>query len=260
MIKVILNIVYPKDNWILQKIAQELLKINSKSVELTSGQKRSGDINYYINWAYWKILYPELPKSKLDIILFTHLDSSSKTYLSVLDKADLIICMSSHGKQELIKRGIPKNKLEVCPYFGISITEKKKIIVGTSGTNCDRKNRQEVKQLKKDLDDNIFEFTHSTITDDKFFADIDYYLQASKQEGGSMDILNAIYSRTPIVSRNIGFIYNNYTPSDFIYENYGELLFYFKGIEQDIKNKDEIIKNCTWDNFRNWHIELFRQI
>ena len=49
-----------------------------------------------------------------------------------------------------------------------------------------------------------------------------------------MDILNAIYSRTPVVSRNIGFIYSLRTDEDFIYEDYEELLLYFKNIEENV--------------------------
>jgi len=240
-----LNIISPKDNWILQKIGSKLQNINCQK-----------EITYYINWIYWKLIN-NLKKSNFDIVLFTHFEGRD---LEILHKADLIICMSQHGKEVLLKNGIENSKIEVCPYFGVSVTEKKKIVIGTSGRDYSRKNRQELENLKNDLDSDIFEFRHSDITDNKFFSDIDYFLQTSTAEGGSMDILNAIYSRTPVISRDIGFIYNNYTPSDFIYENYEELLFYFKGIEQDIKNKDEIVKNCTWDNFRNWHIELFKKI
>ena len=258
------NIISPKDNWILQKMGLELVKASDIGIDFVNGQTQDmeADINYYINWCYWKILYPELPKSKLDIVFFTHFDDNSKTYLDVLNKADLIICMSLHGEQTLIEYGIPKNKLKVCPFFGVSATRKKKIVIGTSGRNynTERKNKQEIEQLKKDLDSSMFEFRHSNITDDSFFENIDYFLQASTAEGGSMDMLNAIYTRTPVISRDIGFIYNNSTPSDFIYENYEELLFYLKGIEQDFKNKDEFTKNCTWDNSRDWHLKLFKEL
>ena len=260
MIKI--NIIYPKDNWILQKMGLELLEAKSDNIEFTGGQiiNSNCDINYYINWCYWKILYPDLPKSKFDIVFFTHFDN--EIYLPVLDKADLIVCMSTHGKQELIRLKVPESKIRICPYFGVSIATKKKIIIGTSGRiyKGERKNKDELFRLQKDLDSNVFEFIHSNITNDKFFEEIDYYLQTSTAEGGSMDILNAMYSRTPIVSRNIGFIYGNGTPSDFIYEDYEELLFYFKGLEQDFINKDVITKGQTWDNFRKWHIDLFKDL
>jgi hypothetical protein len=239
-------IFYPKDGWILEKIGRELSGIKIQA-------------NYYINWCYWKILDRKLTKSKFDAVLFTHFDEYSNLYLDVLDKADLIICMSGHGKLELIGRGIPASKIKVCPYWGVSISKKKKVVIGTSGKNQDRKNRKELERLKKDLNSSIFDFRQSENTDNKFFTHIDYYLQTSIAEGGSMDILNAIYSRVPVVSRDIGFIYNFKTSLDFIYTNYGQLLGYFKSIEESIKEKDRFADTFRWDNFRNWHIELLNK-
>jgi len=242
-----LNIISPKDNWILQKIGSQLQNINCQK-----------EVTYYINWVYWK-LANNLKKSNFDVVLFTHFEGRD---LEILHKADLIVCMSQHGRGVLLEQGIKNNKLEVCPYFGVSVAKRKKIVIGTSGRDYSsgRKNRQELDRLKKDLDDSVFDFRHSDITDDKFFSDIDYYLQTSTIEGGSMDVLNAIYSRTPIVSRDIGFIRSFKTDSDFIYDDYDELLMYFKMVEENIKAKDTVIKNCTWDNFRKWHIELFRRV
>ena len=258
------NIISPKDNWILQKMGLELVKASDIGIDFVNGQTQDmeADINYYINWCYWKILYPDLQKSKFDIVFFTHFDSVSYKYLDVLDKADIITCMSLHGEQVLIEHGISKNKIKVCPFFGVSATGKKKIVLGTSGRNynTERKNKQEIDQLANDLDSDIFRFEHANSADDSFFENIDYFLQASTTEGGSMDILNAIYTRTPVISRDIGFIYNLKTARDFIYEDYEELLMYFKTIEEGIKAKDKIIKNYTWDNFRRWHINLFKEI
>lgn len=258
------NIISPPDNWILQKIGLELLKIKSKEIEIIGSRERNldCDINYYINWCYWRILNPNLDKSDFDVVLFTHLDKINTRFLDVLDKADLIVCMSMHGKQELIKQKIEAEKIRICPYFGVSINVKKKIIIGTSGRDykSERKNRIELENLKRDLDSNIFEFKHSDRTNNDFFSSIDYYLQTSTAEGGSMDILNAIYSRTPVISRNIGFIYSMASPNDFIYKNYEELLSYLQNIEKGFKEKDLHIKNHTWDNFRNWHITLFKDL
>lgn len=251
-----IGIIYPNDGWILNKIGREIVKVGG-----VLDNKRS-DITYWVNWCYWKILHPNLQKSKFDMVLFTHFDNNSKIYLDVLDKADLIICMSDHGSQELIKHNIPPNRIKVCPYLGVSINIKKKVVIGNSGRNynTDRKNWKEVERLKKDLDNNIFEFRHCDTTDDKFFENIDYFLQVSTAEGGSMDILNAIYSRTPVISRDIGFIHTFKTDSDFIYNNYEGLLMYFKNIEENVKQKDNLSANFTWDNFRNWHAALFKEL
>jgi len=191
-------------------------------------------------------------------VFFTHLDDDDTT---ILDKADLIICMSSYGQSELIKHGIESSKIKVCPYMGISINSKKKIVIGTSGRDYStgRKNRGELERLKKDLL-GIFEFKHTDITNDKFFQSIDYLLQTSLAEGGSMDILNAIYARVPVVSRDIGFIHTFKTDIDFIYKDYSQLINYFKSIEKSIMQKDRYSINFTWDKFREWHLALFKEL
>lgn len=246
-----IGIIYPDDGWILNKIGKELVKIGG-----VLDNKRA-DVTYWINWKYWQ--HFNLIKSKFDIVWFTHFDDDDTT---ILDKADLIICLSSHGQSELIKHKIESPKIKICPYMGVSINSKKKIVIGTSGRDYStgRKNRQERERLKKDLDGNIFEFIHANTTDDNFFQNIDYFLQTSLIEGGSMDILNAIYARVPVVSRDIGFIYDFKTDVDFIYKDYSQLLNYFKSIEKPIMQKDSYSVNFTWDNFRNWHSALFREL
>lgn len=244
-----LKIIYPKDQWILQKIG----------LILTQGLKNiPNDAIYYINWKYWKIL--GLKKSNFDIVLFTHFEKSDS--VEILDASDLIVCMSDHGKSELIDKGVENEKIKVCPYWGTSAKFKKKIIIGTSGINtCPwRKNRAEAERLQKDLDSDIFEFIHVKSTDDQFWKTIDYFFQPSIIEGGSMDILNAIYTRTPVISRNIGFISSFITYNDFIYDNYVELLHYFHSIEVGIKQKDRFSKDFTWDNFIRWHYDLFKNL
>jgi hypothetical protein len=47
---------------------------------------------------------------------------------------------------------------------------------------------------------------------------------------------------------------------DFIYEDYDELLFYFKSLEEEIKEKDKFSVDFSWDNFRDWHKNLFNNI
>jgi len=242
-----IGIVYPHDRWILEKIGKELVKAFAEGRQ---------DITYWINWKYWG--HYKLIKSKFDIVLFTHYEGNG---IDILNKADLVVAMSKHGRKVLLELGIDKNKIKVCPYFGLSVSCKKKIVIGTSGhCNISRKNFKEVEKLKSDLNPDIFSFRHQEITDDSFFRDIDYYLQTSIIEGGSMDVLNAIYARVPVVSRDIGFIYSFKTGTDFIYNNYRELLFYFKAIEKDISEKDKYSVGFSWDNFREWHKNLFINI
>ena len=247
-----IGIIYPDDNWILNKIGKELVLAGGLD------NKRS-KFTYWVNWCYWKIKHPDLPKSKFDIIFFTHFDEHSNKYIDVFDKADMIVCMSLHGNAELLKHGIGGN-IKICPYFGVSTSVKNKITIGTSGRQHNRKNWQEIEKLKAELNPDVFKFVHKATTDDAFFMEIDYFLQASTIEGGSMDVLNAIYARVPVVSRDVGFICSYKTDTDFIYSDYNQLLDYFKIKQDAILKKDNYSKDFTWDNFKCWHQELFKEL
>jgi hypothetical protein len=244
-----IGVIYPNDSWILETIGKEIVKAGAINNHVR-------DINMWVNWKYWSAY--KLKKSLYDIVLFTHLENGDTT--DILDLADMIVCMSEHGRGELESAGISSDKIKVCPSMGVSTTHKKKIVIGTSGRSYDggRKNWEERNRLQTDLSD-IFEFEHANLTDDAFFKRIDYYLQTSTAEGGSMDVLNAIFTRTPVVSRDIGFISQYKTPADFIYDNYDQLLGYFKSIEEAVKKKDEYSKCFSWDLFHKWINEIFSE-
>ncbi len=247
-----IGIMYPKDNWILKWLGKQLIQIGG----VLDNQR--ADITYWLNWGYWE--HSGLIKSLFDIVWFTHFENNKRLY--ILNKADLIVCQSKHGFIQLVEQGISEDKIAICPFAGASTNIKKKIIIGTSGRNykhTDRKNRKERDRLKKDLDSSVFEFIHKDVTDDTYWKTIDYYLQTSTAEGGAMDILNAIYARVSVVSRDIGYIHSFKTDNDFIYKDYNELLSYFKTVENSIKQKDKVSVNFTWDKYGEWHGELFKE-
>jgi len=72
-----------------------------------------------------------------------------------------------------------------------------------------------------------------------------------------MDILNAIYVGKPIISKDIGFIYDLKTNEDIIFKDYVDLLSQIKVIEESKEKKIEEIKKYTWDNFELYHDYLF---
>jgi len=251
-----LKIIYPTDNWILQKIGQILTSSDIKSDK---------EITYYINWKYWQYVN-NCKKSACDIVFFTHFEAGDNT--QILDTADYIFCMSEHGGLELLKRGISEHKIKVIGGFGLSAQDRK-IRLGIAGRpyKNGRKGEYLLSQLAKKLDGNVFEFVFERNwnlgfgrVSNNFINDIDYLLVTSIIEGGSMDMLNAKALNIPVISRDIGFIYSLKDNDDLIFEDENDLLDKLKIIELKVKSRKELLKKHTWNNFVNWHKGIIREI
>jgi len=269
-------------NWILGKIADELLKIKYADLNLDKRNiySKEADINYYINWQRFSL---SCPKSKFDIVWFSHI--CKPVELEILKRADLIISQSEWGKGELLKNGFDARKIKVAPPCGKQEGLRfNKIKLGFAGKlyESSRKGEGEFIQLANCLDENIFSVVvfgsddkldilieelskridtqHIGEDSHKFFNSIDYFVSTSTEEGGPLDLLNASFLGIPIVAKDTGNFKEVKTSEDFLYENFNELLGYFKKIEKVKLAKSSMANKYTWDNFRNWHIDLFKEI
>ena len=279
------HLVSPKDNWILEKIASKLMEITDIQLSQSQGIDYEADLNYFINWCYWKILYPKLDKPEKTLIFFTHLDSHSEKYMDVLDRADHIAVMSLHGKEVLLNIGIDYDKIHVIEGFGtIPNLPYRKIKIGIAGKpqKDGRKGEDILIKLAKDLDSDIFEFVFANDswieiahkidkvndcaihwdyeTSGEFFKDIDYYFSPSHSEGGPMDMLNAAECGIPIISKDIGFFHELRTAEDITFKDYDDLLWQFQEMEKCRIDKINKMKRHSWDNFKDWHVKLFKEI
>ncbi len=272
------HLISPKDNWILEKIASKLMEITDIQLSQSQGIDYEADLNYFINWCYWKILYPKLDKPEKTLIFFTHLDSHSEKYMDVLDRADHIAVMSLHGKEVLLNIGIDYGKIHVIEGFGtLEDLPYRKIKLGISGRpqKDGRKGEDILIRLAKDLNPEIFDFVFENyrwnnyitydsnmILDSKetFWDNIDYYLSLSYAEGGPMDMLNAAECGIPIISRDIGFFHELRTAEDITFKDYDDLLWQFQKMEKCRIDKINKMKRHSWDNFKDWHIKLFEEI
>ncbi len=274
-----INVVNKKENWIMDKIADEICYIEPKDFKITRSETtdNNADVNY---WVTWKTFRPNYPKTKFDMMFFTHLDGYDWEKV-ILDKSDLIVCMSKHGKEVLLSERVPESKIRICKYFGVSVNKRRKIILGISGRlyNTKRKGEEIILKLPEEIDKDIFSFYFKndnfdnivkilkekgfdaqTVNDDIFYDKIDYYLSTSFAEGGNMDLLNVLYHGIPIISRDIGFFKQYKTSEDYSYSSYEELLDILNCISSAKKNKFNSVKNQTWQNFRDWHFKLFKEI
>jgi len=277
--KIKVNIVNNRQ-WILGIIAGHLAELEDPRIEIAVNPKydMAADMNYYMNWQG----LVRAPKSAHDMIWFSHLCGPDE--ITALRKADTIVAKSEHGKKTLKSLGFNTRNVKIFEGIGAATDDFKKIAIGFAGRLCykNRKNEKELLKLAKALDRRVFRFLLfgndetleaflkelSQVADAKlykrdihsYFAQIDYYLQASWVEGGSMDIINAVNTGTPIVSRNIGFFHDFKTKEDYCYKEYRQLKSFFKKIEKPKVQKLDRAQVNTWDNFRKWHINLFKEI
>jgi len=275
---------YSGHGWILQKIANEIMELSyHRNMKMSRDNipNLDADINYYINWV---IFNKDQPKSNYDMVFFTHFENIPEE-IEKLERADKIVAMSEHGKQLIETKGI-KTKVHVLKSLGTNVTIRKKIRIGLSGRfykESGRKGEDDIIRLYNSLNPEVFQFVFHNTSDDeykninegivnnieadiiykdinKFFSSIDYFLQASTAEGGSMDILNAFYAGVHVISRPIGFMYNLATVDDFIYTDIAEVIELFKQIGSSKLDKFSKIKNYTWDNFRKEHLWLLHKL
>ncbi|MCX5850081.1 MAG: glycosyltransferase [Deltaproteobacteria bacterium] len=268
--------------WILETISSELIKLKAADIKLTRSRTTNfmADINYYINWKHWKSIDSNLRKSNFDIVYFTHLEKDDS--LEILNAADLIIAQSNHGLKDLLDKKIPDHKIKVISGMGPRKNLKfKKIKLGISGRPYDYTNRKRqdlLVKLSKDLSNSIFQFVFSNnywdaivkdmqrnnadciVVSNKFWETIDYWLSVSEIEGGPMDVINAFYAGIPVISRSIGYFDDIKTKEDYVFNEYADLLYQLKQIEKNKINKLSKISGFTWNDFRDWHAGLFKEI
>ena len=268
------------NQWILGIIASKLLDIQDRQIEISRTGRPDGDadINYYINWQG----FVNHPKTKFDMVWFSHLCGEDE--IIALRKADLIVAKSRHGLKILQELGFSEKKINIFEGIGAATDQFKKINIGFAGRLCyqNRKGEQDLLKLASKLDRRIFKFFlyGNDVTISKFYKQlqevsdaeiyrsdcpqffnrIDYFLQSSYVEGGSMDIINAINTGTKIISRDIGFFYDFKTAEDFCYDNYVELQDFFLKLQESKLAKLKRAEINTWDKFRTWHVKLFKEI
>jgi hypothetical protein len=268
--------------WILETISNELIKLKAPDLKLTRSHTTDfmADINYYINWKHWKSVDSNLKKSNFDMVYFTHFEKDDTT--EILDAADLIIAQSNHGLKCLVEKKISEQKIKVISGMGPKPNLKfKKIKLGISGRPYEYTNRKRqdlLIKLSTDLNSNIFQFVFSNhhwdavvkemqknnadciVVSNKFWKTIDYWLSTAEIEGGPMDVINAFYAGIPVISRSIGYFDDMKTKEDYVFNDYVDLLYHLKQIENNKLDKLSNTSDYTWDNFRDWHARLFKEI
>ena len=129
-----INIIYPQDGWILEKLARKLLERLPNTIGLphhTEGlydqegplDQPGGNLNYYINYALFK-----RKTRNIDVGFFTHPEPNGLFY-EVGEVVDYAICMCNQYRDELIQQGTKATTV----FPGVDNAFFPKLVVGVVG-------------------------------------------------------------------------------------------------------------------------------
>jgi glycosyltransferase involved in cell wall biosynthesis len=260
------NIVAPRDNWILKKVCKELCRRLDYSV-LTKVSKNKNinefDINYYINYS----LFSQKSKN-IDIGLFTHVDHRLEyhyeRFFNIARNVDFCICMSKKYEDILKENGI-KNVTTI--NLGIDINFfKPKLILGFAGKlkSSGRKGNKLLRAVSK-IDFVDLRITNGILPEEEipnFYRQLDYVLIASKIEGGPMCLVEGLACGIPIIApKDVGQVSDfNYGIHHYENSNYKSLKNVLNKLyEKKLRLRNEV-KHLSWDNCAEKHDDLFKKL
>lgn len=263
-----LNIIYPKDNWILQDLAEALLKripdsegfnYKDKTTFSEGGPLYTGKgINYYINYYVFRNKTP-----RKDVVFFTHPEPDGK-FLKVAQAADFCICMNRKYRDFLLKNGIEK-----CDYVmpGIDLDFfKPRLVLGFIGRRYKNKRKgDELLDKVASLGYVDLKLTNGKLRKEQlidFYSSIDYVLVTSKYEGGPMCLLEgAACGKKIICPSDVGFaseIMDAIIP--YWNSDWTSLKSTIDSLLEIKMQTRSVVENYTYDNFAKKHINIFKTL
>lgn len=263
------QIVYPDDNWILNKLAKYLID-NIDYVQgsiLTPDITTNWDLTYFINYFLYSpdfgagLFKKPLQNSKKTGAFFTHKDIY--TYEKKAKKLDFCICPCTLTADYLKKY----NKNTHVIYHGIDLDRfKPKLTLGFIGK------KQQGNRKGMDLFDLIQEIpfvelkaTNGTLSEDEipeFYHSIDYVLIASTVEGGPLCFQEGLASGKEIISTDVGMVHD-FKQCEGIYifdrENPETLINILHELYDKKLKKRQLIEQYSIEYFVNEHKKLFQK-
>lgn len=269
-----LNIICPKDGWILEKMGTQihqhlrgsaLYYANHPNLYQAGGPlDEEGVINYYINYILFKG-----KRRGLDAAFFTHIEEEAHNkhfadyFMKAAEVVDLAVFMTP--KYEDHCKDVTKRSATIIPGFD----EKFKLtlnlgIVGREYDYTSRKNPELAKKLAT-IDWLNIEYTKGEIPEDKlpdFYNRQDYTLVLSKVEGGPMCVLESLaMGKEVIFPRGVGFGELFYEGLHMYEKDNSESLMLLLGrlYLQKMRTR-EIVEGYTWQSFAESHHQVFSEL
>ena len=258
-------IIYPKDNWILQRLGDEIIRRQPEIKRYSHADPSiwhsgvldiPGQINYYINYAVMK-----RKTAGFDIGFFTHPEPDGEFYTKA-KLADLAICMCEKYTRDLRKRGTPV--VQISPGVDPAYRPKLRMAVVGSLSYGFRKGSDLLAAVEG------LPYVDLVITNGKYkredlpqlYHSVDYTLITSRYEGGPMCLLESLAcGKKVICPPDVGYAAEF---KDFIipYRN-GDINSLIDVLTQLYHQKLEIsrsVEKHTWDNWAAAHMYVFHHL
>lgn len=258
-------IVYPKDNWILQRLGDEIIERwpeikrfghADPGIWQSGILDKPGQINYFINYAVMK-----RKTNGIDIGFFTHPEPDGEFYTKA-KLVDLAISMSEKYTQDLRKRGTPVVKIS--PGVDPAYTPKLRMAVVGSLAYGFRKGSDLLTAVQG------LPYTELVVTNGNYkqkdlprlYQSVDYTLITSRYEGGPMCLLESLAcGKKVICPLDVGYAAEF---KDFIipYQN-GDINSLIDVLTKLYHQKLEIaraVEKHTWDNWASAHMYVFNHL
>lgn len=266
-----LRIVTEKPGWILYRKAEEIAKrlVNSRINE----DYEDANIHYYINYGYFN----KRPPRGVVVANFTHYDPSlhADKWISVAKEVDHCTAVSEEAKFNLLKFGIPAEKISVIK-VGADVSYKPKLTLGIVGRvyGSGRKGEHLIKgllsnaELMQDMQIvstsegwgvPVWSFADSA----DFYRSIDFLLIPSLIEGGPVPFMEALACGVLSVAPPIGvvpeFPHIEYKTGDL--ESLIQVISEVKKSHLEDKTRvSRVMSPYNWGTWASEHISLFKNL
>ena len=266
-----INVVYPKDGWILQHMGDMLIKYYPERENISGHwygkssvknlwkedspimKKEKGVINYFINYAIYRKSTPNK-----DVLFFTH--PIDERFWKLSKTANLSIFMTKQYCDKAISLG--SNAVNITP--GIDDIYRPKLVLGFVGSI--KYGERKGKSLLDKVDSLKFvnlKCTNKTLKTNElpdFYSSLDYILVTSTVEGGPMCILEGLGCGKQIICpHTIGFASEykseiiNYNVNSF--ESLEKILRKLYSVK---KKRYDLVKDRTWERWSLDHYNAFK--
>lgn len=277
------NLVCEDRDWILRKFAERMKQYLSESgirAYISDRSRTDVEINHHIQGGYYK------PYAN-DTLMITHLDDYKKLTIlkKQLETAGMGICMSRETMEMMRTCGIPANKLCYIDPAHDGVIRPKKYKIGITHRCYDaydvRKRADAILDIVEGVRSDYFQFIimgsgWERIVDElrekgfevqyynafdydvygQLMQDIDYFLYMGFDEG-SMGYLDALAAGVGTIVTPQGFHLDAGCGIDYPCRNVAQFRNAFMDLQRKRMEKVEAVKDWTWRNYVNKHMQIW---
>ena len=258
-------IVYPNDNWILQRLGDEIIRRQphirrfghaDPTIWHSGVLDHPGQINYFINYAVM-----QRTTGGIDIGYFTHPEPDGEFYKKA-KLVDLAICQSEKYTQDLRGRGIPV--VHISPGVDPGYTPRLRLAVVGSLAYGFRKGSDLLAAVER------LPYVDLVVTNGNYrqeelpelYHSVDYTLITSRYEGGPMCLLESLAcGKKVICPLDVGYA-AEFRDRIIPYRNgdINSLIDVLTGLYHEKLQVSRAVEKHTWDNWHAAHMYVFNHI